>query len=438
MAIESNAQKLQDEKVRLANEALSLLGQWDGKDMPDEVFQQAETLFQASATKGDHATLYQQGSEFKTWRDALDESKKLPTPGLVTSKDPSRELETMQMARKSIPVKTMGGTVNYPYERAAKELAQVTRATAKLVNEVREQMGLEAVDTKAWAEGTDTTGGFITPDIFVAEFVQKKYLASHLRASQSRVITLKSDHNRYPKMTTAGTAAVLVTEGNAVSDGTPTVGETDFTPFMYRTLQKASMETIADAEFTLLTDIVLPDMAQQFAAAENGAFTTGTGSGQPQGIITGATSNGVTAANAASITFDDIIKLFHAVPVQYRSVPTFGFMAKDAVIGVIRKIKDSQQRYIWEPATQVGDPDRILGKALYVNNSMAGADPVVTATKTLLCGDFYYYWIGDRQGLDIQTAKELYLANGQIGYFGFARFDAHVMQAEAFAVLTQA
>ncbi len=282
---------------------------------------------------------------------------------------------------------------------------------------------------------TDAQGGFITPDIYIREFVQKKYAMSFVRQAPVRVFQGTSDVMRIPAINAATAAAVLTTEGSAFHQAEPTIQEIVFTAYKYTRIELASEELVADAGFDLMNEVVLPDLAQAFAAAENTALTTGTGSSQPQGIVTGATSTAAATGNSTSFTADQLITHFHRLPVQYRNSGqnTTGWMMADATVLGIRLLKEATtNQYLWQPGLQASVPDRFLGYPIYVNNAM----PVMAANaKSVLFGDFQGYRIMDRLSLAVNTLTERYAELGQIAFRGQSRFDGRVTQPEMLQVL---
>jgi len=283
----------------------------------------------------------------------------------------------------------------------------------------------------ALQEGTDSEGGYIVPTEYAKELVKALYDESVIRQAGARVIPMNSDSMKVPTLT-ASSAAILTAEEAAYSEVEPTFGEVDFNAYKYTRLAKASDELVADSTFPLWEAVLQPDFVQAFAAAENSAFTTGTGSSQPQGVVTGATT-GVTAASASAITANEVIDLYHALNYKYR--PKAVWMANDATIKAIRQLKDSYGQYMWQPGLANGEPPSLLGRPIITNNSMA---TIAASAKVLLFGDFSYYWIGEREGLTIKRLEELYAANGQIGFRAYKRFDGNVMLAAAFQLLVMA
>jgi len=117
----------------------------------------------------------------------------------------------------------------------------------------------------------------------------------------------------------------------------------------------------------------------------------------------------------------------------YRENATW--MMNDSTIEAIRKLKDGNGQYLWQPGLQGGQPDRILGRPVITNNSMS---EIATGNKTVLFGDFKYYWITQRAGMTVDRNPYLYMANGQVGFFARQRVDGKVVLAEAFKYLAQA
>lgn len=280
------------------------------------------------------------------------------------------------------------------------------------------------------AEGAGANGGYLVPALYANELVLPLTDLSYLRNAGARIITL-SGTNAFdvPSLGYSG-AATLVTEAGAYSNTEPTAGHITFAPYKYTKMSKASEEVVADSRFDIWAQILQPDYLQAFAAAENIAFTVGTGSGQPQGVVTGATATPVTAAAAATIAADDLINVYHGLDYKYR--PNAKFMMADATLQAVKKLKDSTGSYLWGPGLNGAQEGMLLGKPVVVNNSMAA---IGTTNKSVLFGDFSYFWVADWQEIAVQRLVELFAGNGQIGFRALKRFDSHVMLAAAFITL---
>ena len=280
-------------------------------------------------------------------------------------------------------------------------------------------------------EGTAAQGGYLVPVQYSNDLVVQRRYLSILRAAGAKVIKVDGTNSfKVPTMTDSA-AAVLTAEAASFDEKEPTFGEVTFVPYKYTKLVKASDETLNDSRIPIM-DIVGQDATQAFAAAENAAFTTGTGSSQPQGVVTGA-SAGVTAAATGAITADEVIGLYHSLAGLYRMNAVW--MMNDATLKAIRVLKDTTNQYLWSPGLATGEPSTLLGRPVYINNSMA---TMATGVKSVLFGDMSYYWIADFSGMEMKRLNELYAANGQVGFTWYSRFDAHVMLSAAIKVITQA
>ena len=289
----------------------------------------------------------------------------------------------------------------------------------------------KSIYAKALEGGTDSEGGYTVPTDEVAELIAPLTEGSIIRQAGARSIMVNTDTVTFPSLTNS-TTAILTAEEGAYSEVDPSFGQLSFTPYKYTKLTKVTEELAADSLFDIWSQVLAPDFANAFVLAENGAFTTGTGSSQPQGVSVGATT-GKTAASATAITADEVIDLYHSLSYLYRSNAVW--MMNDSTIAAIRKLKDGDSQYLWQPGLSAGQPDTILGRPVITNNSMptAAADAA-----TIVIGDFSYYWIADRAGVSVSVNPYLYMANGYIGYFANKRFDGKIAQAAAFRKLVQA
>ena len=107
----------------------------------------------------------------------------------------------------------------------------------------------------------------------------------------------------------------------------------------------------------------------------------------------------------------------------------------DSTLKSFRKLKDFDVNYLWCPVLNCYVYGRLMGKPVITNNSMAA---IATTAKTVLFGDFSYYWIAEWEGLQLQRLNELYAETGHIGFRAFRRVDANVMLSAAIKYLAQA
>ena len=156
--------------------------------------------------------------------------------------------------------------------------------------------------------------------------------------------------------------------------------------------------------------------------------------GKPLGILaaTGGAQVGVTAASATAVTADEIIDLFYSLEAPYRKNAIW--VLNDASIAAIRKLKDNNGQYLWQPALHEGTYDTLLGKRIFTSPFVP---EMKIGQKSVIFGDLSFYWIGDRQGITFKRLNERYADTGQIGFIATKRLDGKLILPEAVKVLQQ-
>lgn len=279
--------------------------------------------------------------------------------------------------------------------------------------------------------GTDSEGGFLVPDEYENQLIQALQEANVLR-NLCNVINTSHGDRKIPVVASHGSAAWMDEEG-AFDESDDAFTQVTLSAYKLGTMLKVSDELLNDSYFDLEAYIAA-EFARRIGAAEEEGFLTGNGSSKPTGLLhtTGGASLGVTAASATAITMDEVLDLYHSLKSSYRKNGTF--LVNDATVKAIRKLKDGQGQYLWQPSVQAGTPDTILNRPVISSQFM----PVAAAgEKTILFGDFKYYWIADRQGRTFKRLNELYAANGQVGFLASQRLDAKLILPEAIKVLQQ-
>lgn len=346
----------------------------------------------------------------------------------------AKTADAVKAALESLPPVKSGGVVA-PEPVASPEQTDAERESAAFKSFLHggSPAGMRRDNTKATiVEGTAANGGYLVPERWSNELVAPLNNLSYMRRAGARVMNIAgTDAFRVPRIIYSA-AAVLTAESAAYTQSEPTFAEVLFTPYKFTKLSKASEEVVADSAFPIWDAILRPDYEQAFAAAENTYFTTGTGSAQPEGIVTTA-SAGITAAGTTAITADELINLYFSLDYKYRANATW--MMNDATVGIIRRLKDSNNQYIWAPGLDGAVGGTLLGRPIVMNNSMATA---AAGAVTVLFGDFSYFWIADFGGMFMQRLNELYAANGHVGFRAYKRFDSHLMLTDAVKKLTMA
>ena len=279
--------------------------------------------------------------------------------------------------------------------------------------------------------GTDSEGGYLVPDEYERTLVEALEEENVFR-QLAKVIRTSSGDRKIPVVATKGTASWIDEEG-AYTESDDSFGQVSIGAYKLGTMIKVSEELLNDSVFDLEA-YISREFARRIGAKEEEAFFTGDGSGKPLGVLaaTGGAETGVTAASATAITADELIDLFYSLKAPYRRNAVW--VLNDSTIKAIRKLKDNQGQYLWQPSLTAGAPDLLLGKPVRTSAYM----PAIAAdAKTVAFGDFSYYWIADRQGRSFKRLNELYAATGQVGFLASQRVDGKLVLPEAIKVLAQ-
>jgi len=317
-------------------------------------------------------------------------------------------------------LKTIPGAEAEKEGRASSEYAQA------FWNHMRNRGGYEV--RNALTIGTDSEGGYLVPDEFERTLVEALEEENVMR-QLAKVITTSSGDRKIPVVASKGTASWVDEEG-LIPEDDDAFGQVSIGAYKVATMIKVSEELLNDSIFNL-ESYIAKEFARRIGAKEEEAFLIGDGEGKPTGIFddTYGGEVGVTTT-AAAIKMDEIIDLFYSLKSPYRKRATF--ITNDATVKEIRKLKDGNGQYLWQPSVSAGEPDTILNRPVKTSAYVPTIQP---GAKVMAFGDFGYYWIADRQGRAFQRLNELYAANGQVGFRATQRVDGKLILKEAVKIL---
>ena len=279
--------------------------------------------------------------------------------------------------------------------------------------------------------GTDSEGGYLVPDEYERTLVEALEEENIFR-QLAKVIQTSSGDRKIPVVASKGTASWIDEEG-AYTESDDSFAQVSIGAYKLGTMIKVSEELLNDSVFDL-ESYIAREFARRIGTKEEEAFFTGDGIGKPLGILaaSGGAETGVTAASATAVTADELIDLFYSLKSPYRKNAVW--VLNDSTIKAIRKLKDNNGQYLWQPSLVAGTPDTMLGRPVKTSAYMPA---IAAGAKTIAFGDFSYYWIADRQGRSFKRLNELYAANGQVGFLGSQRVDGKMILPEAVKVLVQ-
>ncbi|TXI04206.1 MAG: phage major capsid protein [Rhizobium sp.] len=272
--------------------------------------------------------------------------------------------------------------------------------------------------------GTAANGGYTIPVGFVAALEAAMLYFGPMLQVADVMRTLTGNPLHWPMSDDTGNTGVLLTEGTTVGSSViATLSEAVFGAYKFSSkLVQVNAELMEDSEFDIAS-LVGGQLGERLGRVGNTYLTTGTGSSQPQGIVTGSTL-GVTAADDVTITYDEIIDLEHSVGLAYR--PRMAYMCNDKTVQSLRKLKDSQGRYLWQTNANSGQPELLNNRPLHINPDMAD---MAASAKTVLAGDFSKFKVRMVGQMRARRLSERYADTDQEGFISFMRMDSKVLDA---------
>lgn len=279
--------------------------------------------------------------------------------------------------------------------------------------------------------GTDTEGGYLAPDEFERTLIEALEEENMFR-SLAHVIQTSSGDRKIPVVATKGTASWVDEEG-AIPESDDSFGQVTIGAYKLGTMIKVSEELLNDSVFDLEA-YISREFARRIGNKEEEAFFTGDGTGKPLGVLaeTGGAEVGVTASAAATFTADEIFDLFYSLKAPYRRSAVF--VMNDATVKALRKLKDNNGQYLWQPGLTAGAPNTLLNRPVYTSAFMPALE---AGAKSVQFGDLSYYWVADRQGRSFRRLGELFAPTGQVGFLATQRVDGRLILPEAVKVMQQ-
>lgn len=277
-------------------------------------------------------------------------------------------------------------------------------------------------------EGVDSDGGFLVPTEYDTRLIEGLTEENIIRKLAT---TIKTGAERKINIAASTPAAAWIDEGEALTFGDAKFDQINLDAHKLHVAVKVTEELLYDNVFNLET-YILDKFARALANAEEDAFLNGDGVGKPLGIFaaTGGGQVSITTASLTTITADEVINLIYSLKRPYRK--NAAFIINDQTLAILRKLKDGNGAYIWQPSYQVGEPDSLLGYPVYTS---AYVPTVAAGNPVMAFGDYSYYNIGDRGSRSFAELKELFAGNGMVGFVAKERVDGRLVLPEAVQIL---
>lgn len=276
-------------------------------------------------------------------------------------------------------------------------------------------------ETRDLTTDVATAGGNTVPTSFVRELQRHLIELSTIRQTRATVLRTDSGEDLEVPKTTGHPTATIVSEGAAIGESDPSFGQVTLGAFKYGFLVQPSTELMEDTGIDL-ESYLAEQGGTAIANAQGAHFTTGSGTGQPRGVVTAATV-GVTGGTGqdGKPTADEIIALKFSVAQPYRRRAEW--MMSDATWEGVRKLKDAQNNYLVGPLGVAGE-QTLLGQPVVLNPDMPDA---ALSAKSVAYGDFSTYAIRDVRSVRVERSDDFAFSNDLVTFRFLMRSDGNLV-----------
>ena len=362
--------------------------------------------------------------ESKKDKDGLLKEEDVQTYNEMEAKIAQFSSEIERVSRMEQMEKELSKPMNTPL--TGKPMAEKMQSEKEQKNAMHKDAMLKALRSNfrqvdnVLQEKVDADGGYLVPEEYDNRLIQSLE-GENIMRQLGHTLTTSGDHKINIAATTP--AAAWIDEGGQLTFGEATFKQTLLDAHKLHVAIKVTEELLYDSAFNL-ENYILEQFGKALANAEEDAFLNGDGTGKPTGVFH-QTNGGTYLTEVATLKADDIINLIHALKRPYRKGAVF--ILNDKTIAAIRKLKDNNGAYMWQPSYQVGEPDRLLGYPVYTSQ--------FAPENKIAFGDFSYYNIGDRGTRSFKQLTELFAGNGMIGFVAKERVDGKLILKEAVQIL---
>jgi HK97 family phage major capsid protein len=292
-------------------------------------------------------------------------------------------------------------------------------------------------ELRALQADSDTAGGYITtPQQFITTLIKAVDDAVAIRQFATKFAVPKAESVGAPELKDdPGDPEWTAEIKTGSEDSEMDFAKRELHPHPLARRIKVSNKLIRVS--VLNVDALVRDrLAYKVSIVHERAFMSGSGANQPLGLFVASdqgisTSRDISTGNTTTaIGADNLFEMVYGLKGQYLGRPGTHWIWHRLALKMIRKLKDNNNQYLWQPGLTQGQPDRILG--LPIINSEFAPSTFTTGLYVGLLGDLSFYWIVDALDAAIQVLDQLYAETNQTGYIIRAESDAMPVLEEAF------
>ena len=283
--------------------------------------------------------------------------------------------------------------------------------------------------TTAQSKGTNAKGGFGVPTTLRATIEEALLAFGGMREKADVFRTSGGENLNIATADDTTTLATINSENSAISVSDLTLAQLTLRAHTFVSgIVLSSVELIQDEAIDFVGYIGRA-LGNRLARGTNAQFTTGsTATTSPRGIIRDSAIGFSATTTSGDITHVSLTNLLHSVDVEYRRSSRSGWMMHDGIVKEARQIVDSQGNPIWQIGMQTGQPDRLYGHDVVVNNRLTSSSTGSGAILALF-GDLGKYAIREVTSVDLFRFDEKYMNSLQVGWLSWLRADGRLLVA---------
>lgn len=319
-------------------------------------------------------------------------------------------------------------------ERAA-QLSDDDRFRAWCKREIGGPLEIAKLGASERRDLTLTSGASTIPQGFRAQLWEYAVESSGILSAGVDLLETSEGNTIVLPRVTAYSTVGAATEATAITESDPTFSSVNSTVSKRGYVTQLTTELIQDSAFNLeqkLAQWAGRELGNDIGAAAVTAALAAAGAGA---TTAAGTAGGLGAQNTADRGFDYLITLFHSVLAPYRARSSCAWVMADPTAAMVRKVKDANGVYAWESSTQVGQPDRIFGKPIYIDTNVPDA---AVSVESIIFGDFSSLVVRIAGGLRFERSDEFAFNADMTTFRAITRHGTVSVDAGALKTLTHA
>jgi HK97 family phage major capsid protein len=272
---------------------------------------------------------------------------------------------------------------------------------------------------------TSSTGAPV-PTSFYDQVILKARLVGPMLDVPTQMSTAGGEVIQVPSLSSYSSSSTVTAQGANLSESDPVFNSfVSLSAFKFGFLIQVSREMIEDSGVNLL-GFLADQVGNGLGYNVQAALTTGTGTVQPNGIVTASAAGGTGGTGVSgAFTADNLIDLYYSLDGAARLLPGIGWMMNGTSIGAVRKLKDTAGNYVFDPAADGNRRDLLLSVPVYENPHMASPG---TGVKSVICGHLPSYMVRTVGGIRLDRSDEFAFNADLVTFRATMRVDGNLPQ----------